>query len=181
MRSILNGTPYPATLLQACLRRIRSDTDNRVKPVRAALIKAYLNRYYRFNPNHNHKEVSMSLDTSQPSIGYQLGRLFATLEKIQEEANPGINATIRERFYGAACSTPVTVFTNLLRLKNHHLAKMENRGRAVNFERLLGEIMGKLSDFPAHLDLHEQGRFAIGYYHQRQAFFQTKEQSATVD
>lgn len=175
MRAILNGTPYPATLLQAAIRRIRSDAENRVKPIRAALIKAYLNRYYRFYPNQNKKEVSMELDTSQPSIGYQLGRLFATLEKIQEEANPGINATIRERFYGAACATPVTVFTNLLRLKNHHLAKFEGKGRVVYFERLLGEIMGNLRDFPAHLDLHEQGLFAIGYYHQRQAFFTKKE------
>ena len=171
MRSILGGTPYPATLMQAVLRRIRSDTENRVKPIRAALIKAYLNRYYRFHPNHDYKEVNMELDANQTSVSYQLGRLFAVLEKIQEEANPGINATIRERFYGAACATPVTVFANLLRLKNHHLAKLENRGRAVNFERLLGEIMGNLSDFPAHLNLHEQGLFAIGYYHQRQAFF----------
>ncbi|MGI6120200.1 MAG: type I-C CRISPR-associated protein Cas8c/Csd1, partial [Desulfosporosinus sp.] len=144
MRSILNGTPYPATLLQAVLRRIRSDTENRVKPIRAALIKAYLNRYYHFYPNHNYKEVNMELDMNQPSVGYQLGRLFATLEKIQEEANPGINATIRERFYGSACATPVTVFANLLRLKNHHLAKLENKGKVVNFERLLGEIMGHL-------------------------------------
>ena len=175
MRSILNGTPYPATLLQAVIRRIRSDSEYRVKPIRAALIKAYLNRYNRFYPNKKQKEVSMELDPLQPSTGYQLGRLFAVLEKIQEEANPGINATIRERYYGAACATPVTVFTNLLRLKNHHLAKLENKGRVVNFERLLGEIMGKLQDFPAHLDLHEQGRFAIGYYHQRQAFFTTKD------
>jgi len=174
MRSILEGTPFPATLLQAVLRRIRSDTENRVKPVRAALIKAYLNRYYRFSQIHNHKEVNMELDISQPSTGYQLGRLFAALEKIQEEANPGINATIRERFYGAACATPVTVFTNLLRLKNHHLAKLENKGRVITFEKLVGEIMGNLKDFPAHLDLHEQGRFAIGYYHQRQAFFEKK-------
>lgn len=176
LRAILNDTPYPATLLQAVLRRIRSDVENRVKPVRAALIKAYLNRYYRFYQNSKYKEVSMELDNSQPSIGYHLGRLFATLEKIQEEANPGINATIRERFYGAACSTPVTVFTNLLRLKNHHLAKIENKGRVINFERLLGEIIGKLTDFPAHLGLHEQGLFAIGYYHQRQAFYTKAEE-----
>ena len=175
MRSILDGTPYPAMLLQAALRRIRSDTKNRVNPVRAALIKAYLNRYHRFNQNINQREVGVELDISQPSVGYQLGRLFATLEKIQEEANPGINTTIRERFYGAACTTPVTVFTNLLRLKNHHLAKVESRGRVVYFERLLGEIMSNLEDFPAHLDLHEQGRFAIGYYHQRQKFFAKKE------
>lgn len=171
MRAVLAGAPYPATLLQAALRRIHSDTENRVKPVRAALIKAYLNRYYRFHPNQNHKEVTMGLDLSQPSIGYQLGRLFAALEKIQEEANPGINATIRERFYGSACASPVTVFANLMRLKNHHLAKMDNKGRVVNFERLLAEIVGRFNDFPAHLDLHEQGRFTIGYYHQRQNFF----------
>jgi len=174
IRAILSGTPYPATLLQAALRRIHSDVESRVKPVRAALVKAYLNRYHRFHPNPIHKEIAMSLDPSQPSTGYQLGRLFAVLEKIQEEANPGINATIRERFYGAACSTPVTVFANLMRLKNHHLAKMPNRGRVINMERLIAEIVGRVDDFPAHLDLHEQGRFAVGYYHQRQDFFTSK-------
>jgi CRISPR-associated protein Csd1 len=177
MRAILSGTPYPETLLQAALRRIHNDTEARVKPVRAAILKAYLNRYYRVRPNPNYKEIQMSLDASQPSTGYQLGRLFATLEKIQEEANPGINATIRERFYGSACATPVVAFANLMRLKNHHLAKLENRGRVVNFERLLAEIVGRLDDFPAHLDLHEQGRFAIGYYHQRQDFFTKKDTS----
>jgi CRISPR-associated protein Csd1 len=180
MRAILEKTPYPVTLLQAALRRIRSDPENRVKPVRAAVIKAYLNRYYWFNPDQKQKGVGVELNTMQTSIGYQLGRLFAALEKIQEEANPGINATIRERFYGAACATPVTVFTNLLRLKNHHLAKMENKGRVVNFERLLGEIMSKLNEFPAHLNLYEQGFFAIGYYHQRQAFFTKNEEIASV-
>lgn len=174
MRSILSGTPYPATLLQAALRRIRSDTKERVKPVRAALIKAYLNRFYHFYPSDTFKEVSELLDVNQPSVGYQLGRLFATLEKIQEEASPGINATIKERFYGAACATPVTVFPNLLRLKVHHAAKLDHKGRVVEFERLLGEIMGNLKDFPSHLDIHQQGLFALGYYHQRQAFFQTK-------
>jgi len=174
MRAVLTGTPYPATLLQAALRRIHSDAEFRVKPVRAALIKAYLNRYYRMYPNSKHKEVTMGVDCNQPSIGYQLGRLFASLEKIQEEANPGLNATIRERYYGAACASPVTVFANLMRLKNHHLAKMENKGRVVNFERLLAEIVGRLDDFPARLDLHEQGRFAIGYYHQRQDFYTKK-------
>ena len=179
MRAILTGSPYPATLLQAALRRIHSDTENRVKPVRAALIKAYLNRYQRANINPNHKEILMSLDVNQPSIGYQLGRLFATLEKIQEEASPGLNATIRERFYGAACASPVSVFSNLLRLKNHHLPKISNPGRVVNLERLLSEIVGRFNDFPAHLDLHEQGRFAIGYYHQRQDFFTKKDNADT--
>jgi len=174
MRSILEGTPYPITLLQAVLRRIRSDTEFRVKPVRAALVKAYLNRYHRFYPNHNYKEVGLELDTNHSSVSYRLGRLFAALEKIQEEANPGLNTTIRERFYGSASTTPVAVFANLLRLKNHHLAKIEHRGRVVHFETLLGEIMRPVREFPAHLNLHEQGQFAIGYYHQRQDFFTSK-------
>jgi CRISPR-associated protein Csd1 len=175
--SILDGTPYPATLLQLVLRRVKSDTKHRVKPVRAALIKAYLNRYFRNdrNKNLNEKEFKVSLDTGQTSEAYHFGRLFAALEKIQEEANPGLNATIRERYYGAACGSPVTVFPTLLRLKNHHVAKIENKGRGINFEKLLGEIMSHYDDFPAHLNLHDQGKFAIGYYHQRQDFF-TKNQ-----
>lgn len=177
MRSILNGTPYPQSLLQAVIRRIKSDTENRVKPVRAALIKGYLNRYLRMHPNTEEKEIQMALDTEQPSVGYQLGRLFATLEKIQEEGNPGLNATIRQRYYGAACSSPVTVFSTLMRLKNHHLAKIENHGRVVNLERLTGEIVSHFDTFPSHLNLHEQGKFAIGYYHQRQNFYTKKEKT----
>jgi CRISPR-associated protein Csd1 len=175
MRAILNGLPYPATLLMSALRRIKSDPERRVKPVRAALIKAYLNRYLRMYPNRNQEEMSMALDKEQPSIGYQLGRLFAALEKAQAQGNPGINATIKDRYYGSACSSPVTVFGTLMRLKNHHLSKIESKGRVVNLERIIGEIVSRIEDFPAHLDLHEQGRFAIGYYHQRQEFFRKKE------
>jgi CRISPR-associated protein Csd1 len=110
------------------------------------------------------------LDTTNSDAAYRLGRLFAALEKIQEEAQPGINTTIRERYYGAASSTPVAVFTTLLRLKNHHLAKL-SAGRKTNFEKLLGEIFSDVTSFPPHLSLPAQGRFALGYYHQRQAFF----------
>ena len=175
MRAILSGTPYPTTLLQVVLRRIKSDTTNRVKPVRAALIKAYLNRLSNAKSNYNEKEVlQVGLDTGQFSIGYNLGRLFAVLEKIQEEANPSLNATIRERYYGAACGSPVSVYPTLMRLKNHHLAKLPNKGRKTNFEILIGEIMEHFNDFPPHLSLHEQGKFAVGYYHQRQDLFTSK-------
>ena len=116
------------------------------------------------------------LDTENPSPGYRLGRLFATLERIQQEASPNINATIRDRYYGAASSTPGTVFTTLLRLKNHHLPKLQNHKRVVMFEALIGEVMGGLTDLPVQLAMPEQGRFAIGYYHQRQDFF-TKRKS----
>ena len=116
----------------------------------------------------------MSLDRENKNIGYRLGRLFATLERIQAEASPGINATIRDKFYGAASSTPVTVFGSLMRLKNHQLAKLENPGRRVNFEKLIGQVMDGVDDFPPHLRLEDQGRFAIGYYHQMQDFFTKK-------
>ncbi len=117
----------------------------------------------------------MSLDKENTEIGYRLGRLFAVLEKIQQEANPGINATIRDKFYASASSTPSTVFGNLMRLKNHHLSKLDNTGRRIWFEKLLGEIFsGSPPTFPAHLDLDEQGRFAIGYYHQVQDLWTKK-------
>ena len=122
----------------------------------------------------------MSLDTNNLNIGYRLGRLFATLEKIQTEANPGINASIRDRFYGAASGTPVACFSNLMRLKNHHLAKLDSQGRRIYFEKLIAEILETVVDFPAHLQLADQGRFAIGYYHQTQQFFTKKEKTTEL-
>lgn len=172
MRTILEGLPYPETLLQAAIRRIRADHD--ISYARASIIKGYINRKTRFYEPENKEELKVSLDLNNDNIGYRLGRLFATLEKIQSEANPGINATIRDRFYGAASGTPVAVFSNLMRLKNHHLSKLDSQGRRVYFERLIAEIMYEVSDFPAHLSLSDQGRFAIGYYHQVQAFYTKK-------
>ncbi len=172
IRCILEGLPYPQTLLASAVRRIRAEQE--VTYPRAALIKAYLNR---LNPTEN---LAVSLDLENSNTGYRLGRLFAVLEKIQEEAQPGINATIRDRYYGAASATPVTVFSTLLKLKNHHLSKLDNKGRVSNFEKLLGEIMGGIVDFPAHLPLADQGRFAIGYYHQRQDFFKKHTKTETT-
>lgn len=172
MRAILQGLPYPHTLLQASIRRIRAEHE--VTYPRAALIKACINRSTRFKNSNIKEELKMSLDENNTNIGYRLGRLFATLEKIQQEANPGINATIRDRFYGAASGTPSTVFGNLMRLKNHHLAKLENVGRKIFFEKLISQIIDGVSaeiSFPSHLVLEDQGRFAIGYYHQVQKFY----------
>jgi CRISPR-associated protein Csd1 len=175
MRAILEGLPYPETLLQAAVRRNRA--EQAVSYPRAALIKACINRKTRYKNPKIKEELKMSLDQANTNIGYRLGRLFAALEKIQQEAHPGLNATIRDKFYGAASGTPITVFGNLMRLKNHHLAKLENAGRRINFERLLSEIMDGVearSGFPAHLCLDDQGRFAIGYYHQMQEFYTKK-------
>ncbi|GJQ23437.1 type I-C CRISPR-associated protein Cas8c/Csd1 [Candidatus Brocadia sapporoensis] len=171
MKAILSWTPYPNTLLSSAIRRTKAEQE--VTYQRASLIKAVLVRKARYK--NEKEEIRMALDTSNTNTGYLLGRLFATLEKIQEEASPGINATIRDRFYSSASSTPVTVFSHLMKLKNHHIAKLENKGRAVNFEKLLGEIVDDVKDFPAHLSLDDQGRFAVGYYHQRQDFFKKRD------
>jgi len=181
MRAILEGRPYPQTLLQTVIRRIRTEQARKdaksgkslpnVTYPRAALIKGCLNRTIRINNHEDEEEITVSLDKENKNIGYRLGRLFATLEKIQAESHPGINSTIRDKFYGAASSSPVTVFGNLMRLKNHHLAKLESKGRRVNFERLIGEVAFEIKDFPAHLKLEDQGRFAIGYYHQMHDFY----------
>jgi CRISPR-associated protein Csd1 len=180
MRAILEGLPYPAPLLNLAVQRCRAEQ----KPTyaRAAAIKASLNRLIRrANPTASspEKEFQTMLDPTNANPAYRLGRLFAALEKIQEEASPGLNATIRDRYYSAASSTPVAVFTTLLRLKNHHLGKL-SKGRAVQMERLISEIMGELNDFPRILALADQGRFALGYYHQRQAFF-TKSDTPSTD
>jgi CRISPR-associated protein Csd1 len=170
MRAILEGLPYPATLLNLAVARCRAEQ----KPTyaRAAAIKASLNRFIRFR-NSAEKEFTPMLDPTNTNPAYRLGRLFATLEKIQEDASPGLNATIRDRYYGAASSTPAAVFPTLLRLNKHHLGKL-NAGLAVNRERLIGEIMNGFdaATFPPRiLPLPDQARFALGYYQQRQAFF----------
>lgn len=173
IESIIDGTPYPQSLLQQCIRRIRAEQN--VNRTRAAILKACLNRKNRIQ-KLNQKEITMSLDPNNTNVAYRTGRLFATLEKIQEEANPGINATIRDRYYGAASSSPITVFPRLLSLKNSHLKKL-NEGRKIYFEKLIGEILSEINSFPANLSLNEQANFAIGYYHQRQDFFAKKSDS----
>lgn len=174
LKAILTGTPYPYTLLTAIINRLRA--DHTINYPRVAALKAYLNRQGRYYHQQN-QEVTVSLDEQNINIGYRLGRLFAVLERLQERANPNINATIRDRYYGAASATPITVFANLLKLKNHHIAKLENKGEAVNRERLIGQIMAGIDHFPAHLSLTDQGFFAIGYYHQREDFYQKGDKS----
>ena len=177
------GVPYPSLWLNAVVGRCRAEQT--VNHLRAAAIKACLNRQQRHaalsSPSTApEKEFLPMLDLSNTNPAYRLGRLFAVLEKIQEEASPGLNATIRDRYYGAASSTPVAVFTTLLRLKNAHLKKL-SPGRTATFEKLLGEVLGPVTDFPKHLPLPDQGRFALGYYHQRQDFFTKKTDDSTTN
>jgi CRISPR-associated protein Csd1 len=175
VRAVLEGLPYPATLLNQTIQRIRA--TQKINGIRAALLKGYLNRKYR--NNHPTKEMTVSLDPENKSPSYLLGRLFACLEKIQvDAAQHELNTTIRDRYYGAFSATPVVVFAQLMKLKNFHLAKLKPDGKNHGpkyFERLLGEIVGFLPPkIPSHLSLEEQAEFAIGYYHQRQDFFTKK-------
>ncbi len=175
MQAIFEGLPYPQSLLQAVIRRIRAEQE--VNYPRAALIKAYLNRSTRLANPEIEEELKMGLDRDNVNIGYRLGRLFATLEKIQKETSSNVSATMRDRFYGAASGMPRLVFGNLMRVNNYHLAKLNNIRRGDKFERLLGQIMEGVKDFPARLCLADQGRFAVGYYHQKQDFFHKKDNS----
>jgi len=186
------NVPYPSLWLNAAVGRCRAEQN--VNYLRAAAIKACLRRQMRqvrhaqatqaaqtSSPHlPSEQEFLPMLDLTNPNAAYRLGRLFAVLEKIQEEASPGLNATIRDRYYGAASSTPVAVFTTLLRLKNAHLKKLTT-GRTTWFEKLLGEVLGPVNDFPKHLPLPDQGRFALGYYHQRQDFFAKKTDDTTPE
>lgn len=175
VKSIFQGLPYPASLFQSCVRRIRA--EQYVNITRAAIIKAYLNR---LNDNNNNKKLEIMLDKENHNQGYLCGRLFAVLEKIQEDAN-GIH-TIRERYMNAASATPAMVFATILNLSTHHLEKL-NGGGQVFYEKLKQEIISKLDakGFPANLDLQDQGRFFVGYYHQRQDFFISKETKETEE
>lgn len=174
IKSIFLGTPYPYTLLSACIRRIRAESGdgNAARITRIAIIKAFLNRQ-----NVNDKRMKIMLDKRNTNQGYLCGRLFAVLDRIQEDAN-GISS-IRERYMNAASSTPSSVFATILNLSSHHLENLSNEGKKVFYEKLKQEIIDKISSdgFPAHLDLQDQGRFFVGYYHQRQDFFNKKEEN----
>lgn len=170
-RAVFNGSTYPRTLLAGAIRRCKA--EQRVPYARAAIIKGFLCRQARLHRTEN-KEVGVMLDTANDNIGYVLGRLFAVLERIQETAHTGLNKTIRDTYFSAATSNPLVIFKRLHELAVHHLAKIRNSGKStVWLDKLMGEIMGKIpaSGIPVTLSLEDQGRFAVGYYHQRQDFF----------
>lgn len=169
LRAILSGDRYPATLYNGVLLRIRADRE--INYARAALLKAYLIRNFE-------EEITVNLDEQRTQQAYVLGRLFSVLEEIQESANPGVNATIHDRYFSAAGSTPGRVFPVLVDLANKHLRKLKKEvGRKIYLEKKLSEIMGLLQEgYPDQLSLKEKGVFQIGYYHQNQTRYTKKEE-----
>jgi CRISPR-associated protein Csd1 len=152
----LSGRAYPAYLLPMALQRLRSGDD--FNSVLAGLIKAMLIRNFK-------QEVSMSLNPEHPSPAYQLGRLFALLAGVQRKAiGPNINADIRDKYYGSASAAPAQVFPLLLRNAQNHISKAS----AYGYDKMIREVLDHIDGgFPAHLNLKDQGYFALGYYHQR--------------
>ena len=160
VKSIFQGLPYPASLFQACIRRIHA--EQAINIVRAAIIKAYLNRL-----NNNNKKISIMLDKENQNQGYLCGRLFAVLDNLQYAANK--QDSIRSSYMNAASSTPAAVFPTILKLSNSHYGKLskDSKGLANFFENQKKEIMAMISNFPTTLELGDQGRFFLGYYHQK--------------
>lgn len=174
LQAILAGGCYPASLYTDTLIRIRADQgDKKMTWGRAAILKSYLIR----NTNWKEGVNFMGLNKNCKDPAYLLGRLFAVLEFVQKDANPGITSTIRDRYFNSACTTPASVFPILIRLKNSHIKKLErdNAGTKVYYEKLLTEILGELNKIPMRLTLEEQGMFDLGYYHQLQDKYTKRE------
>ncbi|HPA78495.1 MAG TPA: type I-C CRISPR-associated protein Cas8c/Csd1 [Kiritimatiellia bacterium] len=174
-RAVLTGIAYPRTLFANAIRRCKAEQS--VGFARASIIKAFLVRNARISKS-NQKEVSMALDKTYDNIGYVLGRLFAVLERIQYKAQGKQNKTIRDTYFGAAASSPLVTFRRLEQLSVHHLAKMRNSNKKTTWlEMLLDEVNGLLpkEGYPSILSLEDQGRFSVGYHHQRQDLFPTTE------
>ena len=172
LRAVLDDTRYPATLLNGVILRIRA--DHRVTPNRAAILKAY---YLKNTHTSVPKEVlTVSLNPACTDVPYTLGRLFSVLENIQSAANPNLNTTIKDKYFNSASATPATVFPILVNLAQKHLRKMDV-GLRIKLDTQLTEVMSILGEhFPTRLDLHQQGSFQLGYYHQTQARYKKNDQ-----
>lgn len=172
LEAILYRTKYPYMLFDTMVRRIRTDAADenvRFNEVRAGILKACINRNYT---KKKEEEITVGLNTENQNQAYLCGRLFAILEKLQQEALGNLNRTIKDAYFASASATPVLVFPKLLRLAQNHLNKVK---RPVYFGKLIGEVVDEIRDqFPQRLSLSEQGMFEIGYYQQYQSFFKTE-------
>lgn len=176
LRAILNDTPYPATLLNGVSLRVRAERE--ITRGRAAILKAY----YLKNPHPDvPKEVlTVSLNPDSTNIPYVLGRLFSVLEAIQSSANPGINTTIKDKYFNSASATPSRVFPTLINLAQKHLRKLD-KGFDISYSKQLTDLTAKLGEtFPDRLSLPQQGAFQLGYYHQTQVRYTKKEEREHV-
>ncbi len=174
LRAILTDTHYPASLLNGVTLRIRA--DHKVDRTRAAILKAYYLK--KPHPDIPKEVLTVSLNPACDTPAYVLGRLFSVYEAIQSAANPGINTTIKDKYFNSAAATPAIIFPILGNLAQKHLKKLKssNRGLCVFYEKQLGEVASLLdTSFPVRMSLPQQGAFQLGYYHQTQDRYQKKE------
>jgi CRISPR-associated protein Csd1 len=176
-RCIFTGQVYGESIYTHMLSRIRA--DGQVNDIRAGMIKACMKRKSRKQGNSEKEAIfTVSLNTESTNTGYRLGRLFAVMEKAQQDANPGLNATIKDRYFGAASTTPGSVFPILIKLSQHHISKAEyGRFRDVEIQGILETVEA----FPAYMNLDDQGQFVLGYYHQKQALYTKKTQNGVQE
>ncbi len=190
LKAVMTGGRYPRTLFNLAMLRIRSDNsvtqdqkEHSVTRGRAAIIKAYLIRNTKTNPDYaNIKEVTtVALNETSHYTPYVLGRLFAVLERIQQQANPGITTTIKDRYFNSACATPAAIFPTLLKLSGSHLKKLKANS-AVYYRQMLGDLMNRLDmELPKTQSPEEQGTFILGYYHQTQKFYEKKQNTEETE
>jgi len=175
MRAILGNTPYPVQLYTAMLSRMK--VERSINYVRAGFIKAYLMRLARFRLTDLKEELlTMSLNEESSNVPYRLGRLFAVLEKAQNDTNKEMKSTINSKYFSSASTTPAVVFPVLLKLAQHHIAKSDWGFKST---QSIEEILVGIDKFPAYLSLEDQGMFMLGYYHQRKDFFKKKEHNSS--
>ena len=173
--AVIKGTPYPQSMLTTAVRRCKTDHDDAkkkfyaVSSTRARIIKACLIRKNIISEGEYNMLQENSTDTA-----YNLGRLFAVLEKVQTEALGDINATIKDKYFSSACATPYLVFPRLLKLAQPHLAKLDD-GNRIYKDKLMQEILSKIDGFPKTCDTQRQGMFILGYYQQKQKFYEKKD------
>ena len=175
-RAIFSGARYPASLLEAVMLRIRAERD--ITWGKAAIIKAY----YLKNPHEDcPKEVlTVSLNEASTNPAYTLGRLFSVYEAVQQAANPGINATIKDKYFNSAAAMPASIFPVLNNLCQKHLRKLDARQR-VYYDKQIMKLKGVLNEnYPARMTLAQQGSFDLGYYHQTQKRYTKKEEKENV-
>ena len=175
-RAVFSGGPYPASLLEAVMLRIRAERN--ITWGRAAIIKAY----YLKNPHKDcPKEVlTVSLNEASTDTAYTLGRLFSVYEAVQQAANPGINTTIRDKYFNSAAAMPAGIFPVLNNLYQKHLRKLDGRQR-VYYDKQIMTLKGILGEsYPMRMTLAQQGSFDLGYYHQTQKRYTKKEDEKNV-
>lgn len=181
LKSIFHNSPYPFSFFSKMMIRIKNDRE--INSVRAGVLKAYFNRKSRFLKQK--EEFKLSLDKTNTNPNYLCGRLFAVLERIQEMSqkktreSESKSKTIRDSFFASAASMPSTVFPNLIKKAQYHLNNLEQKNE-IFFSKQIGEIIDSLgAEFPSYASTEEQGKFMIGYYHQKEDFFKMKNREVT--